>query len=164
MHYKYYFWTALAGIHLLLATLSAAHFSQWNHWPRPVNNALHQLGEFTGSSHLYSFFAPFVGEQVSVLYTLVDSTGQQQPWMMQGKTHESHTRITTSYNFLNLAEGEPIFCQSFGNNALRLHPTARWVRVCVVQQTMPSLTMARDSGVVPRWQPLLIHDYQRTQP
>lgn len=150
-----------AFLHLLLATLSAAHLNEWGLVGRQVTDPLHYWGEFTGSSNIYSFFAPLVGEQVSVLYTLVDSTGCQKPWMLEGSTHETHTRVTTMYNFLNMPEGGYAFCGSFGNSALRLNPDAVFARVTVIRQTMPNLTMARDSGATPWWQPIYSLDYQR---
>lgn len=151
-----------AGLHLLLAALSAAHFAEWGFVSRKVSDPLHQWGEFTGSSNIYSFFAPFVGEQVSVLYTLADSNLlHQHTWMLEGRTHESHTRVTTMYNFLGMEEASEAFCRSFGNNALRLHPEATFARVSVIRQTMPKLEIARLTGAVPRWEPLFSHDYQR---
>ncbi len=160
MSIKLKIFTFAAAIHLLLSVLSAAHFGEWG-VDRRIVDPLYYCGEFTGSSNIYSFFAPFVGEQVSVLYTLADSSGKQQPWMLEGPNREINTRITTIYNFLNLPEGKDLFCRSFGNNALRLNPNVTITRVCVIQQRMPSLEMFRDSMQIPRWEPVSTHDYAR---
>lgn len=153
--------TACAAVHLFLCALSAAHFNEWGLFNRQTTDPLYYWGEFTGSSNIYSFFAPFVGEQISVLYTLADTTGRQRPWMLEGNTREATTRFTTVYNFLNMPESQRILCSSFGNNALRLCPDASMVRLTVIQQTMPDLQTARQTGAVPCWKPLYAHTYQR---
>ncbi len=150
----------LAGLHLVLAILFIAHFGDWG-LKNNISNYLFYLGEFTGSSNIYSFFAPQVGDQISVLYTLVDSSGKEKPWMLQGETPEVNTRIATVYNFVRLPEGEELFCRSFGNNALRMNPDANKVRVLIIQQTMPTLKAYSDSLLMPRWEPISMHDYIR---
>lgn len=150
----------LFGAHLLLSGLYAAHCGDWELDTR-VGRLFYFWGEFTGSSNIYSFFAPRVGDQSSVLYTLVDSTGKQNPWMLEGNTHEVSTRVATVYNFVRLPEAGELFCRSFGNNALRMHPDARVVRVCVIQQTMPTMQAFREASTLPIWEPIEAHDYVR---
>lgn len=152
----------LAGVHLFLAAIFAAHFGDWS-LGNPVARSLYYWGEFTGSSNIYSFFAPRVGDQISVLYTLVDSSGRQTPWMLEGRNNEINTRIATVYNFVHLPESEPLFSRSFGNTALRLNPEAAIVRVSIIQQTMPSLIACRDSSKLPRWEPISARDYARQE-
>jgi hypothetical protein len=162
MPLKLKIFTCLAAIHLLLSLSSVLHLNQ-SVLPDRLGKLLYSWGEFTGSSNIYSFFAPFVGEQVSVLYTLADSMGVQKTWMLEGANHEVDTRIATIYNFVRMKDGEDLFCKSFGNTALRLNPQAQLVRVCIIEQSMPSLRMFNDSTQVPLWQPILKRDYTRLQ-
>jgi hypothetical protein len=152
--------TLLFGFHLLLSILFASHYGEWGIQGKLSSFLLYE-GEFTGSSNIYSFFAPRVGDQTSVLYTLGDNTGEQKKWLLSGKTPEINTRIATAYNFLRLPDGGKLFSRNFGNTALRLNPTASVVRVCVIQQTMPSLIAYRDSAIQPRWEPVFTFDYKR---
>lgn len=150
----------LFGLHLLLAALFAAHFGDWG-LDYTGGRQLFYWGEFTGSSNLYSFFAPRVGDQASVLYTLADSSGRQQPILLETPTKEVGIRVATIYNFVRLPEGSSLFSRSFGNTILRLHPEARAARVSLIQQTMPSMTAFRDSMARPRWEMVEWRDYIR---
>lgn len=151
---------ALFGLHLLLAALFAGHFGDWG-LDFPGGRQLFYWGEFTGSSNLYSFFAPRVGDQASVLYTLADSTGNQQPILLETPSKEVGIRVATIYNFVRLPEGSSLFSRSFGNTILRLHPEARATRVSLIQQTMPSMRAFRDSMQQPRWEMVEWRDYIR---
>ena len=151
---------ALFGLHLLLSLLFAGRFGEWGIQGNFGNFLLFE-GEFTGSSNIYSFFAPRVGDQISVLYTLADSMGVQKNWLLRGKTPEINTRIATVYNFVRLPETDKLFSRNFGNTALRLNPTASVVRVSVIQQTMPSLQNYKNAAVKPRWEHIAAYDYKR---
>jgi hypothetical protein len=162
MSIKLKIFAGVAALHLLLSLCSVLHLNQ-GVLPDRLGKLLYTWGEFTGSSNIYSFFAPFVGEQVSVLYTLVDSSGVQKTWMLEGANHEADTRISTIYNFVRMKDGEDLFCKSFGNTALRLNPQAQLVGVSIIEQSMPSLLNFHDSTQVPRWQHILKRDYARIE-
>ena len=151
---------AVVAIHLFLTALYATHFVEWG----PSNmlaKTSFAWGEFTGSSNIYSFFAPYVGEQTNVIYTVVDSSGSQQVYRLTGHSREILNRLNTAYNFLSLSETHDVLCQSFAIQVFSRFPSASIVRVHIIKQTMPSMEQQKAGGQI-RWQTMFYKDYSRT--
>lgn len=148
------------GVHLLFTALYAARFAEWGA-VNPVTNTTFAWGEYTGSSNVYGFFAPRIGEQTSVIYTLVDSMANQKICQLQGRSFEFKNRLNTVYNFLSLKESYDVLCKSFAIQMLKQHPEAVIVRVHIIRQAMPTMEQYR-TGQTIHWETIYIKDYARS--
>jgi hypothetical protein len=148
------------GIHLLFTALYAARFAEWGP-VNPLNNFSFAWGEYTGSSNVYGFFAPRIGEQTTVIYTLVDSLANQRVCQVEGHSPEFKNRINTIYNFLSLEESYAVLCKSFAIQMFKQHPEAMVVRVHIVRQAMPTMEQYQ-AGQKIQWQTIFFKDYART--
>ncbi len=148
------------GVHLFLTALYASRFAEWGA-VNPVTNTTFACGEYTGSSNVYGFFAPRIGEQTSVIYTLVDSSMSQRVCQLQGRSFEFKNRLNTIYNFLSLKESYDVLCKSFAIQMLDQHPDAIIVRVHIIRQAMPSMEQFRQGQKI-HWETIFVKDYARS--
>ena len=151
---------AAAVVHIGLMVLYAAHFSEWG-TQNALTKATYAWGDFTNSNNVYNFFAPLIGEQVMMIYTVSNSTGQEQVYRLRGNNKEVTNRINTFYNFLYLEEAQDIFCFDMAEWVFQQHPDASNVRIQVIKETMPSLETYQQ-GQRAKWVCLFFKDYKKT--
>lgn len=155
-----YFLITLATIHLAVVALHAAHLREWNIKPAWIPNIIAAYGDYTGAGNIFSFFAPQIGEETTVLYTVVDPTGHQEVCQLQAANAEGDRRIQTIYNFFNIPEARDLLAQSCASYMLRQHPQGKWIRVTVVSHEIPTMS-AFNNGTRPKWVPIFIKDMKK---
>jgi hypothetical protein len=158
--WKHLCWTGIAVIHLLIAALHAAHLEEWPLHKRRLVKGLATYGDYTGAGNIFSFFAPRVGNEIAVIYTLAGRDSSQHVTRLEGANTECNRRIQTIYNFFSIEEASPLLAQSCASYMLRQHPGTRLVRVMAVTQTVPGMEEYRN-GARPKWEPFLIKDYYK---
>jgi hypothetical protein len=151
-----------ALLHITLMALYAAHFAEWGS-RNTLTKTTSAIGDFTNSNAVYSFFAPYIGEQVNVIYTVVDSAGLQTVHRLPFSSREIENRVNTIYNFLYMSEAHLVLCRSFAEQVFQLFPKAHLVRVHVIKQSMPTMA-AFKNGEKTRWETLFFKDFERVKP
>ena len=95
-----------------------------------------------------------------MIYTVVDTLGQEKVQRLRGKNSEITNRINTFYNVLYMEEARDIFCLDIAEWVFQEHPNAVKVRVQVIKETMPSLTTYQE-GQRAKWECLFFKDYNK---
>lgn len=157
---KHICWTGIAVVHLLIAALHAAHLEEWPLHKRQFVKGIAAYGDYTGAGNIFSFFAPRVGNEIAVIYTLAGQDGSQHVTRLESTNTECNRRIQTIYNFFSIEEASPLLAQSCASYMLRQHPESRLVRVTAVTQTVPVMGEYRN-GARPQWEPFLVKDYHK---
>ncbi|ASZ10960.1 hypothetical protein CK934_08225 [Chitinophaga sp. MD30] len=155
-----YFLITLATVHLAVVALHAAHIREWNVRPAWLPKILAAYGDYTGAGNIFSFFAPQIGEETTVLYTVVDPLGNQEVCQLQTANAECDRRVQTIYNFFNITEARDLLAQSCASYMLRQHPQGQWIRVTVVSHEIPTMS-AFNNGARPKWVPIFIKDMKK---
>ncbi|MBW8688192.1 hypothetical protein [Chitinophaga rhizophila] len=158
---KHRFWLFIATFHLTVAALHAAHLEEWFDEKPWLLKQLTAYGDFTGTGNIFSFFAPHVGNEIAVVYTLADGK-HQEVTRLEGPNTESNRRIQTIYNFFSIEEAQPLLAKSCAAYMLRQHPTSNMVRVTVIDKKIPDMAAFR-AGSQPRWEPFLVKDFRVTR-
>jgi hypothetical protein len=150
-------WLCIAGFHLLVAALHAAHIEEWG--VCSITKPILAYGDYTGSGNIFSFFAPRIGNEIAVIYTIADSTGHQQVIQLEGDNRECNRRLQTIYNFFSIEEAQPLLARSCADYVLRQH-SGSMIRITVVGRRMPTMGDYR-KGVAPQWTPFIVKDYRK---
>lgn len=158
--WKHICWTGIAVTHLLIAALHAAHFEEWPLHKKQLVKSIAAYGDYTGAGNIFSFFAPQVGNEIAVIYTLAGKDQSQQVTRLEGSNTECNRRIQTIYNFFSIEEACPLLAQSCASYILRRHPGSQMARVTVVTQSVPGMQEYRE-GARPQWAPFLVKDYHK---
>lgn len=154
------YWIWLASFHLFIAGLHAAHFKEWFTGKYWVVSAIETYADFTGAGNIFSFFAPRIGNEIAVIYTVADGT-QQKVVRLEGDNTECNRRIQTIYNFFSIDEAQSILARSCGSYIMRQYPEGDMLRVTVISKEVPAMSEFRQ-GVAPKWSPILVKNYKRT--
>ena len=157
--WKHYCWIGLASFHLLIAALNAAHMKEWFSTTPRILTLIETYADFTGAGNIYSFFAPRIGNEIAVIYTVADGS-DQQVIRLEGENTECNRRIQTMYNFFSIDEAQPLLARSFASYMMRQYPAADMVRVTVISKQVPDMAATRD-GAIAKWEPILIKNYKR---
>ncbi|WP_298736028.1 hypothetical protein [uncultured Chitinophaga sp.] len=158
--WKHWCWTGIAVAHLLIAALHAAHLEEWTGHQQPLIKGLATYGDYTGAGNIFSFFAPAVGNEIAVIYTLAASDSSQRVVRLEGNNTECNRRIQTIYNFFSIEEACPLLAQSCASYMLRRYPGHHVVRVTAVARHVPGMQEYR-GGARPEWSPFLVKDYYK---
>jgi hypothetical protein len=153
--WKHICWISIALFHLVVVAMHAAHMKEWNRHPAWLSG----YGDFTGSGNIFSFFAPAIGNEIAVLYTVADGRSQKVI-RLEGQNTEANRRIQTIYNFFSIEEAQPLLARSCAAYVLRGCKDGTMVRVTVVSKQVPVMKAYRE-GVVPKWAPFLVKDYRK---
>ena len=154
--WKHICWTSLASFHLLVAGLHAAHFKEWS----KGGKWLEAYADFTGAGNIFSFFAPHIGNEIAVVYTIADAQSHQQVTRLEGANTECNRRIQTVYNFFSIEEAQSLLAKSCASYMMQLHPEGEMVRITVISKQIPDMSAFRQ-GAVPKWEPFLVKNYKR---
>lgn len=158
---KQFCWLLLAGFHLTIAALHAAHLEEWTDQKPWLLKQLTAYGDFTGSGNIFSFFAPNIGNEIAVVYTLGDGR-HQEVTRLEGANTECNRRIQTIYNFFSIEEAQPLLAKSCAAYMLRQYPSSNVVRVTVIDKKIPEMAAFR-AGSQPKWAPFLVKDFRVTR-
>ena len=153
--WKHICWMSIALFHLVVVALHAAHFKEWS----KRSTWLSSYGDFTGAGNIFSFFAPHIGNEIAVLYTVANGTSQHV-MRLEGNNSECNRRIQTIYNFFSIEEAQPLLARSCAAYVLKEAPDGTMVRVTVVSKLVPEMKDYRN-GVMPKWEPFLVKDYKK---
>ena len=154
--WKHICWTSIALFHLTVAALHAAHLKEWDHHP----SWLSAYGDFTGAGYIFSFFAPRIGNEIAVVYTIADGRTEQSVTRLEGENTECNRRIQTIYNFFSIEEAQPLLARSCAAYVLKPYPDGTMVRVTVISKVVPDMAGYRQ-GAAPKWEPFLVKDYRK---
>lgn len=155
---KHICWTGIALFHLTVAALHAAHLEEWTSHKSWLLKQLSAYGDYTGSGNIFSFFAPRIGNEIAVVYTLADGK-RQQVTRLESSNTECNRRIQTIYNFFSIDEAQPLLAKSCAAYMLRQNPETRMVRVMVIGKQVPDMASFR-AGATPKWEPFLVKDFK----
>ncbi|HVI44656.1 MAG TPA: hypothetical protein VM802_07295 [Chitinophaga sp.] len=161
MKRKQWCWLAIALLHLLVAALSAAHLQVI--FPRRtlLAQAWQGYGAYTGASNIFSFFAPEIGDEIAVIYTVVDRNGKQMAVRLENNAnHERNTRLINIYGFFSVDEARELMAQSCASYMFSQIPQAVLIRVVVVYRAIPPMQDYRN-GQRPRWYSSFSRAYRR---
>lgn len=157
---KHICWTGLAFFHLTVAVLHAAHMEEWNIRHTWLLKQVSIYGDFTGTGNIFSFFAPEIGNEIAVVYTLTDGQ-HQEVTRLEGVNTECNRRIQTIYNFFSIEEAQSLLARSCAAYMLKQHPSSHTVRVTVVGRKVPDMASWR-AGATAKWEPFLVKDFRKT--
>jgi hypothetical protein len=157
---KHFCWICFAVFHLVIAALHAAHLEEWNLRKSWFLKQVTAYGDFTGSGNIFSFFAPRIGNEIAVVYTLTDGK-HQEVIRLEGVNTECNRRIQTIYNFFSIEEAQTLLAKSCAAYMLKQNPDSRMVRVTVVGRQIPDMASWR-AGATPKWEPFLIKDFRKS--
>jgi hypothetical protein len=158
---KQRFWLIVASFHLTVAALHAAHLEEWTNNKSWLLKQLTAYGDITGTGNIFSFFAPHVGNEIAVVYTLGDGR-HQEVTRLEGDNTECNRRIQTIYNFFSIEEAQPLLAKSCAAYMLRQSPSSSMVRVTVIDKKVPDMAAYR-AGSQPKWEPFLVKDFRVTR-
>jgi hypothetical protein len=149
----------LASAHLLLVAGGAARLLPRLGDSAPVK-ALQWYGTMSGADAGYNFFAPRVGSQIRVVFTLTDREGRTWKDALEGDTNqEVRLRLGSLSSLFPMGfecEGEALrhdLCASWAATVLSRHPDAEEAEVRVEKYEVPPMAEYR-AGSRPRWQPV----------
>ncbi|ACU57575.1 hypothetical protein [Chitinophaga pinensis] len=154
-------WLCIACFHLMVVALHAAHLEEWTSDKPWLLKQITTYGDFTGSGNIFSFFAPHVGNEIAVVYTLGDGS-HQEVTRLEGPNTECNRRIQTIYNFFSIEEAQSLLAKSCAAYMLRQHPSSNVVRVTVIDKRVPAMAAYR-AGSEPKWEPFLVKDFRVTR-
>ncbi|TWV94314.1 hypothetical protein [Chitinophaga pinensis] len=158
---KQTFWLFAACFHLSVVALHAAHLEEWTSHKSWLLKKITAYGDFTGSGNIFSFFAPHIGNEIAVVYTLGDGS-HQEVTRLEGPNTECNRRIQTIYNFFGIEEAQSLLAKSCAAYMLRQHPNSNLVRVTVIDKRVPAMAAFR-AGSQPKWEPFLVKDFRVTR-
>lgn len=161
MTWKHKCWIGLASFHLLVAGLHAAHLKEWFDGKYWLLTQLEAYADFTGAGNIFSFFAPHIGNEIGVIYTIADGASHQEVTRLEGTNTECNRRIQTVYNFFSIDEAQSLLAKSCASYMMRQHPEGEMVRVTVISKRVPDMNAFRQ-GAIAKWEPVLIKNYKRT--
>ncbi len=100
MRSKQKIWLSLAVVQLGLAVCGAAHFPWWK--LGGVGRWIQQYGVFTGSSSVFNFFAPSVGQSTRAEFDLYDKNDRflATDHLPVGPSHEANLRAVNIVEFI----------------------------------------------------------------
>lgn len=153
--WKHICWMSLALFHLVVVGLHAAHFKEWS----KCTGWLSRYGDFTGAGNIFSFFAPHIGNEIAVLYTVANGKSQHV-MRLEGENTECNRRIQTIYNFFSIEEAQPLLARSCAAYVLKECPDGTMVRVTVISKLVPEMKAFR-AGMLPKWEAFLVKDYKK---
>ncbi|SFD20872.1 hypothetical protein SAMN05518672_1011053 [Chitinophaga sp. CF118] len=159
--WKHTCWISLASFHLLVAGLHAAHLKEWFAKKSWFLTQLEAYADFTGAGNIFSFFAPHIGNEIAVVYTIADVQSQQRVTRLEGANTECNRRIQTVYNFFSIDEAQSLLAKSCASYMMRQYPEGEMVRVTVISKQVPDMSAFRQ-GATAKWEPILIKNYKRT--
>jgi hypothetical protein len=160
MTWKHICWISLASFHLLVAGLHAAHLKEWFSGKYWLLTQVETYADFTGAGNIFSFFAPRIGNEIGVIYTIADSESHQQITRLESTNTECNRRIQTVYNFFSIDEAQSLLAKSCASYMMRQHPEGEMVRITVISKQVPDMSEFRQ-GAIARWQPVLVKNYKR---
>jgi hypothetical protein len=160
MTWKHICWISLASFHLLVAGLHAAHLKEWFAGKSWFLTQIETYADFTGAGYIFSFFAPRIGNEIGVVYTIADARSNQQIIRLEGTNTECNRRIQTVYNFFSLDEAQPLLAKSCASYIMRQYPEGEVVRITVISKGVPDMNAYRQ-GVTSKWEPILVKNYKR---
>lgn len=150
---------ALAMLHLLIAACFAAHMGDWGGNSR-IMKSLRIYSSYTGAGNVYSFFAPAIGPETQVMYTLVYPDGSQTVTRLENDNHERNMRIETMYNFFGIDGAKNPMAHSCSSYMLTLHPDVIAIRFMALVRGMPDMKSYRE-GIRPRWEVYYSKDFKK---
>jgi hypothetical protein len=126
----------------------------------PVGRGLRFYDALSGAGDSYSFFAPAVGPQLRVRFTLFTPRGgRSEETLETGKSREVGFRVGnlagTAYIAGQYTDLRRAFLGALAARRLGLHLEADRVEVTIEEWVMPTMAEYRD-GARPRWRTL--HD------
>ena len=152
--------------HLALVVAGAAHLT--SHWLRApvVGRGLRFYDALSGAGDSYSFFAPAVGPQLRVRFTLSTRQGDRfEETLENGKSREVGFRLgnlaATVYIVAKRADVRRAFLGALAASRLGAHPEANHVQVSIEEWEMPTMAAYR-VGARPRWSSLYDATFVRT--
>lgn len=157
--WKHTCWIGLAVFHLVVAALHAAHLEEWPGHDSWLVKRISAYGDFTGTGNIFSFFAPQIGNEIGVVYTIADGQHQQVA-RLEGANTECNRRIQTIYNFFSIDEAQPLLARSCAAYMLHRYPEGEVVRITVIGRQVPDMQSFRQ-GASPKWEPFLVKDYKK---
>jgi hypothetical protein len=160
MTWKHICWISLASFHLLVAGLHAAHLKEWFNGKYWLLTQVEAYADFTGAGNIYSFFAPHVGNEIGVVYTIADAGSHQKVVRLEETNTECNRRIQTVYNFFSLDEAQSLLAKSCASYMMRQYPEGEMVRITVISKEIPEMSAFRQ-GATPKWGPVLVKNYKR---
>jgi len=129
----------LAGLHLIMVAMYAAHFGAVGKDGNQVLDAAAKFGKMTGSNNIFSFFAPGISDQPYVVYATKEAAGKEHIIDLTGRSFDFTNRLNNIYGYLTLPEARSILSASLAQTVLNLHPTAKEIRVAMVVQKIPTM-------------------------
>ncbi len=129
----------LAAAHLLLVALYAAHFVEWSPLPKKVTPVLTALGDYTGSSNIFSFFAPGLSNQPYVVYVLRSADGKEKKYDFTNGNAEFSNRLNNVYGYYAIPESRDIIAPCLARTILQRLPGFDAVKVVTVIQYIPTI-------------------------
>ncbi|WP_153796950.1 hypothetical protein [Foetidibacter luteolus] len=160
MPLKHKIYYALAALHLVMVMLFAGHFAEWNKMNTKVFSAISNVGKYTGSNNIFSFFAPGVYDQPYVVYTVKDTLGTEKIIDITGRCADFTNRLNNIYGYLTLPEARSVLSASLAQTVLNIQPSASQIRVAMVVQKIPSI-QDYNNGKRVQWQYWFHNDFQK---
>ncbi len=158
--WKHLCWTGIAVVHLLIAALHAAHLEEWPGHKQPLIKGLATYGDYTGAGNIFSFFAPRVGNEIAVIYTLAGSDSSQQVVRLK----EPIPNATAAYkpSIISSASRKPVLtctelCFLYAASAARQQPGKGYG--CYKKCARHAVEYRE--GARPEWTPFLVKDYHK---
>ena len=160
---KHLLWVGAFGSHLALVVAGAAHFTA--RVLGSSGSSLRSYDALTGAGDSYSFFAPAVGPQLRVRFTLFNSQGMRtEETLEEGKSREVGFRMgniaSTVYMVAPRTDLLRAFLGALAADRLGAHPEANRVEVTVEDWVVPSMSEYRN-GSRPQWHALREATFER---
>jgi hypothetical protein len=146
--------TLAAACHLGLVVCGASKLVFWGQPSQgsPPRAALRLYGALSGAENGYAFFAPGIGPQVRVTFTLTDAAGRT--WtdtLDRGMTREGALRVGSGVALASEPAYRDDLFRSWAGAMFGRHPDARKVTVRLQEYDPPTMAEYR-AGVRPRWE------------
>jgi hypothetical protein len=143
------------GCHLALVVAGAAHLTA--RFDGPVGRGLRYYDALSGAGASYSFFAPKVGPQLRVRFTISTREGRRfEETLETGKGREVSLRLGNVAETVYLVAGQTAerraFLGALAASRFGAHPGANVVQVTIEEWVMPTMAEYR-AGARPRWTP-----------
>jgi hypothetical protein len=142
--------------HLALVVAGAAHLTSRVHGP--VGRGLRLYDALSGAGDSYSFFAPAVGPELRVRFTLSTPQGAlSEETLETGKSREVGFRLGNVAGTVYIAAQHTnlrrAFLGALAASRLGAHPEVKDVQVIIEDWVMPTMAEYR-LGARPRWRSL----------
>lgn len=152
------------GCHLALVAAGGAHLTARVHGP--AGRGLRFYDALSGAGDSYSFFAPAVGPQLRVRFTLSTPKGERSEETLEtGKSREVSFRLGnlagTVYVVAKRSDVRRAFLGALAASRLSAHPEVNLVQVSIEEWEMPTMAEYR-VGARPRWRSLQDATFERT--